>query len=336
MGDIPKSYAMFLSAELFQASSLNPKSDFTLARNAGYWLLENLISDTWGNKGWGHPVAWDAYGDGTINPENTIYTITDAIVINSLLDWLEYDPDAPDEKILKTIDETLAPFLTSEFRTVNHLFTYSLDKNDSEYETINPSAYLAGQMQRYSQLLMDGEYKEKIQNTSDNIFNNLIQTKKIDKNGGWYWAYSTSGDLNSLAHAGYIIDGFRNYIKFKGRLSRDIDWFSIYKHLDSFYDDKSGVVLFLPNSIGVESDKPTRLYGLGYFLFLEGLCAPNNQRINKILEFSKFYRTSDGDFSIYPDSDLVINEYQSYFLYGLSSAKNKYGRMDCLDSSEIE
>src|SRR5262245_40059249 len=62
---IPKAYAAVLMAEVNRARMtggvLSPQG---IA--AGKWLLDNADLNGDGVVGWGIPIAWDAYGDGTV------------------------------------------------------------------------------------------------------------------------------------------------------------------------------------------------------------------------------------------------------------------------------
>ena len=95
VGDVPKGYAMVLLAELTYRRR-HRDHPLTLARTAGSWLLHHRDENRDGVIGWGVPAAWDAYGDGSTNPANTEYTISTAIVVDALLDWLERTVAAPE------------------------------------------------------------------------------------------------------------------------------------------------------------------------------------------------------------------------------------------------
>src|SRR5690606_28257631 len=120
--------------------------------NAGQWLLQHGDENQNGIIGWGVPVAWDAYGDGSINPKDTEYTISTAIAVDALLSWLDFSDADLRAKILDVIERSLEPYLNSSMRTPAGLLPYSLMVSDRRYDTFNPAAYLAGQMQRFSHL----------------------------------------------------------------------------------------------------------------------------------------------------------------------------------------
>ena len=128
--DIPKSHAMVLMAEIERVDNgLYPELP-SFAEASGRWLLDN--ADLNGNRviGWGVPVAWDAYGDGSENPKDTEYTISTAIVVDGLLTWMERDPTAPRAEILRVVEASLNPYLAAEVSSPSGLAPYSLRPSD--------------------------------------------------------------------------------------------------------------------------------------------------------------------------------------------------------------
>src|SRR5690606_11942402 len=118
--------------------------------NAGQWLLQHDDENQDGTIGWGVPVAWDAYGDGSVNPKDTEYTISTAIAVDALLSWLDFSDTSLHARILNTVEQSLEPYLDGSMRTPAGLLPYSLMPSDRKYDTFNPAAYLAGQLQRFS------------------------------------------------------------------------------------------------------------------------------------------------------------------------------------------
>lgn len=75
--DHPMAYGLYASA----ASMLGMVDQ---AQTAANWLLANPATKN--SMGWGLPFAWDAFGDGTINPSTTVYGVTTALAVRGLLD----------------------------------------------------------------------------------------------------------------------------------------------------------------------------------------------------------------------------------------------------------
>lgn len=59
--------------------------DFSRTQTALDWLVANSND----GKGWGLPFSWDAFSDGSVNPESTIYGITVAWGVKAFLDYAE-------------------------------------------------------------------------------------------------------------------------------------------------------------------------------------------------------------------------------------------------------
>lgn len=323
--DYAKSYAMFLSADLIRARSESPFALSSAANNAGYWLLDHADEDQDGVIGWGLPVAWDAYGDGTVNPPDTIYTITTAIAINGLLDWLEADPNAPADRIMSTVSAAFQPFLEPEAQSPGGILLYSLSANDKPYITYNPAAYMAGQMQRFSALTRDSDEQKRLRSVADRTMTVLLDARLADPYGSWYWLYGVGeSSPNDAAHAIYIVDGIYQYIAHQGALANEFAWSDIVKHIDLFYSRSSERWMRFPQLSPDSPQEPPRLYEIGMLLRFMAMAGKHEEGLS-LYQYSLEYRTPDNLYAKFPvssssgDKPLVINEYMSYLLYGWSS-----------------
>lgn len=313
--DIPKSYASILMGELQRTrNGIEPELS-SLAGVAGQWLLDNARLDPLGRAGWGVPVAWDAYGDGSINPANTVYAISTGIVVDALLDWMETDPSSPGDEIRAIVKESLLPF--ARLRTPSGLLPYSLRESDQRYDTFKSAAYLAGQMQRFAKYL-DDEDADQLSSAADATVRSLIDHHHVSPSGGWYWKYSIQEDVtNDLAHASYIVDGLETYAAEGGRLAVEIELRAVVDHLKEFVD--SDTVRAWP-AIQANIAGPARLYDLGMALVM-GCRHPSLQHLGDVAQRSvDRYRRKDG-FTRYPvvnsKDELVVNEYEAYLWRGL-------------------
>lgn len=322
VGDIPKSYAMILLAELERKQTALAQHLPNLGPKAGRWLLDNARLSPNGIVGWGVPVAWDAYGDGSVNPENTIYSISTAIVANALMTWMEADEEAPKDEILATLSSAFDAFIKAP-RTPSGLLPYSLEQADARYDTFNSAAYMAGEMQRFVKYVDDPSLSNRIKSAADATVVSLIEHHQDSPSGSWYWRYSLQENAaNDLPHAGYIIEGLRVYIKEGGRLAAQIDWAAVVTHLADFADDTGKITAWPP--FASTSKLPPRLYDLGIALHLactEPLAAPLAARL---LASVSSYEAEDGGFLKYPIGaegmePLVVNEYEAYLWRGLVS-----------------
>ena len=190
-GDVPKAYAMVLLAELERQGSGWRSSESNLARTAGQWLLDNADANGNGIVGWGLPVAWDAYDDGSVNPAHTEYTITTAIVIDALMSWAEQDAQAPVEPIRRVVTAAIEPYLDLALASPSGLAPYSLVASDRRYDTFNPAAYLAGQIQRASVQVTERRQRARYAAAADATMRVLLRHRRVvAASGHWYWSYS--------------------------------------------------------------------------------------------------------------------------------------------------
>lgn len=319
--DIPKSYAMVLLAELDRPSDDTGRPD--LAPIAGRWLLANADLDGDGIIGWGVPVAWDAYGDGSVNPANTEYTISTAIAVHALLDWIERSPSAPRQEVLATVRRAFDPYMDPAMASPAGLLPYSLLPQDRPYDTFNPAAYMAGQMQRFSNMVEDPRLRRLLRQRADATMSALLAHRKLSNAGNWYWAYSIQEDHNpnDLPHAAYIIDGILTYAAQGGALAAEFDLPRIVGHVREFVDRENRRIRAWP-PFRTDIERSARLYDLGMGLHL--VCTRSELADEKpaFLDAAPSYRTPSGAFSRYPVSDqpdIVVNEYEAYLLRGIAS-----------------
>ncbi|HXH80910.1 hypothetical protein [Nocardioides sp.] len=323
---IPKAYAMILLAEI-ERGRHGIESDLPdLGTSAGRWLLDNAELDAQGATGWGVPVAWDAYGDESVNPANTVYSISTGIVADALLTWMETDPDAPGQEIIATVSSALDGFAQAP-KTPDGLIAYSLESPDQPYDTFNSAAYLAGQMQRFAKYADDPALAARLRSTADATVASLVRHHQISPSKSWYWRYSIQEDVtNDLAHAGYIVEGLRTYVRERGRLSPDVDLPAVVSHLRDFFDE-TGTPRGWPD-FQTDIDRGARLYDIGMALHLscsEPRLAPLTDKLTKVVDN---YRAGESGFSRYPagtpdEAPLVVNEYEAYLWRGLMSCRSK-------------
>ena len=316
---VSKSYAMVLKAELNRQAhfggDLSPKG-----RSAATWLLRNRGSEGEG-WGWGLPFPWDAFGDGTVNPENTVYTISTGIVVDALIDWIETDPHAPAEEVLSILKQVLEPFAQGAYNSSNGLVAYSSSPHDAKFDCFNPAAYLAGQMQRLAQIHPDRRFAALLKQRADANFKILLEYKRISPGGAWYWNYSTAENVpNDMAHAVYIMHGIRSYMRFDGTLKDQFDLARISSHVHEF---KSKTFHAWPVfRVDLNPNPPPRLYdfsNLIAYLVGEPSVAAGYEASALIAQFAA-YRRMDGRYAARPGDGVAINEYEAFMLHAVSLA----------------
>jgi len=330
-GDVPKAYAMVLLAEIERHPPGAPGDALALARTAGRWLIDNADSDGDGVAGWGLPVAWDAYDDGTTNPPHTEYTISTALVLDALLSWLERDADAPRERIVALVQAAIAPYLEAHTASPSGMAPYSLAEADRRYDTFNPAAYLAGQMQRASLSLTDPTLRRRYAAAADATMRALLQHRRlVPGSGHWYWNYSVQQDLpNDLPHAGYTMAGIRAYMENGGRLAEAFDWHAVRSHLRDFRAD-DGTVRAFPRHVPTLA-LAARTYDIGFALHLACTEPEIEPLMPWLIGALEGYRGDAQRFLKYPKgapaapgtdaapAELVVNEYETYLYRGLAT-----------------
>ena len=151
LADVPKATAALLMAEVKCLKSV-PSHDRQLMNSLGEHLLAWPSAHPSDQFGWGLPFAWDAFGDGTENAPNTVYSISTALSVQALLDWSEVADYRIRQRVLTAVDTALQEWVRPESSTPFGQLAYSLSPHDSEFDVFNSSAMLAGQMQRYASM----------------------------------------------------------------------------------------------------------------------------------------------------------------------------------------
>lgn len=321
---IPKAYAMVLLGEVQRRrNGLRPDLP-NLGPAAGRWLLDNADLDGDGTMGWGVPVAWDAYGDGSENPANTAYTISTAIVVDSLITWMLLDPKAPGAEIVGTVSAALRPFTDPSMRSPSGMAPYSFRVSDRVYDTFNPAAYLAGQLQRFSRFEPDVALARALADAADRTMDVLLREHRVNPtDGGWYWSYSIQEAVaNDLAHASYIVEGILSYGENGGRHAWRFDVPAVLQHLATFEDPASGVLRGWPRVQG-NIKQHARLYDLGMLMTM-ACTNPGLDRLvpapsRHVVDYFDRQRNSFAKFPLTADfgDPLTINEYETYLYRAL-------------------
>jgi hypothetical protein len=237
----PPAFAGILGAEGLRYKVTGSHSALRRARRCGRWLLRNSDLNHNGVVGWGLPSAYDAFGDGTLNPANTEYTITTASVINKLLEWPLFDRRAPRRRIHAAIRRAFAPYLrvgrsSSAGRTPTGLFGYSLLRHDRRFDVYNVGAFMAGVMQRASRRLRGRSLRRRLRAAADENMRVLLRARRASPAGRAYWLYGTEpgSRSNELGHASIIIRGVRAYQRNAGRLRRGFRSRPLLDHVGEF------------------------------------------------------------------------------------------------------
>ena len=330
VADVPSAYAMTLLGDIDRKRHAVARELPDLSLASGHWLLDHADENGDGVIGWGLPVAWDAFGDGSENPVHTEYAISTAIVVHALLDWMDSSLGAPRDRILETVAGALLPYAEPAVRAASGLLPYSLRQVDRPYDTFNSAAYLAGQLQRFSKLTSDAAFAERLRGAADATMRSLLVHRRVSpETGAWYWSYSVPEEHpNDLGHASFILEGIRAYIAHGGALAAEFEWTKAVSHLSEFYRPQATGPRAWPR-FWKELDRPARLYDVGIGLHLACTEADLKPMRATLIAAIEAYRAADGSYLKFPATSgdpLVIKEYEAYLYRGMTSCLDAIAR----------
>lgn len=325
----PMAFALIASAEANRYIYTRDRTILKQIVQNVDWLVKNKDINNNGIIGWGVPYAWDAFGDGSVNPANTEYTITTALAVKGLLDTIEaIDKSDIVTKLiyrnkkdiyLQTAQETIDSFIENKFYTQNPdgtiFFWYSSQKSDAQLVT-NCHTMFVGILQRISSYSIDKNKKNFYRDLADKGMKYLLETK-IEKEGAWYWIYypkSKEPHEDYGVHAAYTVDGLLMYKKNNGRLSSEIDEQKILNGLKLYIKDGRILEMFsIPERV-------PRSWDLGYFLYVMSKYFPKEEAVIDIIYHNILSRQESGGFRLYEGKGSPINFvcHNAHILLGLS------------------
>jgi hypothetical protein len=315
--DRPMAYGLILSAE---ANRFKATEEVEAKQNALAcldWLMNNADKNENGIHGYGLADSWDAFTDGSVNPAHHEYTITTALAVKGMIDWLEIEEDSAfRSQIMNTIEDCFSPFADETFYSSISIPGYSIGEEDLSYNVFNPAVFLAGEMQRYSQLHESSEMASVLESKASQIISITEQHALTDPDGNYYWNYGVEVERpNDLVHACYVIEGFRTYRDFGGTLS--LEFSKIENHLQQFNDEL--VWVEHPKFREVNNSKSPRLWALGMAIYT--LTESGKQDLVEGSLFKQLgdYRREDGTFRFREEDDRKMVRQSAHLLLGLSA-----------------
>ena len=313
----PMAYGLILSAEanrFRQTGDLNAKENAISCLN---WLMKNTDRNANDIQGFGLADSWDAFTDGSMNPAHHEYTITTALAIKGMIDWLEVEEDsALRSQIANSIEDCFTPFVDETYYSSIGIPGYSISEEDLNYNVFNPAMFLAGEMQRYSQIHVNSEMVSVLENKASQIISITEQHALTDPDGNYYWNYGVEVDRpNDLVHACYVIEGFRTYREYGGTLG--LDFSKIENHLVQFYGQ--GEWLEHPGFREVSTSQSTRLWALGMVMYTLAESNKNGMIEGSLLDQLSAYKREDGTFRFRKEDDRKMVRQSAHLLLGLSA-----------------
>jgi len=332
-----ETYGLVLSAEAIHYKNNPNEQSRKRINQALSWLLENSDTDNDGRMGWGLPGEWDAFGDGTKNPANSQFTITNALVMQGLLDVMQI-PDLISESqtvkiknLLKEISIYHCKYVWTDTEN-GGFFWYSPSRNDAHFVT-NVSSMFMGMLCRviseHGSLFSENE-KTLINQRIDQAAQAII-SKVLWREGLPYWNYIVKPNYfnqdepNDLVHHGYILWGMELYRGYKG--SSAITWTlnQANQSLDSFWcNDK---LYDYPQNTTYYGDqlkynnRPAILWGTGMMMAFTAKYGTKEGSDRLLKYINQYYglwpnlRLWPKDFS---SDDNFYPRYTSHVLWGLA------------------
>jgi len=334
--DQPMTYGLILSAESRRALVDNTINSKVRILNAARWLITNSDADRDRKPGWGLPQAWDAFQDGSVNPENHPYTITTAIVMMGLLDALSLDEFfSPAEKkaildVLKSVGlRWVNEVWVEDLKTGYGYFAYSPSPEDF-FDLPNSSGMFLGSLSRliseHRSIFNESEQK-KIQEKIDKAAKEVISKGKYE-NGIPSWNYITVPNKlsivkkNDLVHHSYVIYGIEMYRESGGII--EIPWTQeeAIKSFEVFWRDNR--LFDFPQNTGqsIVNDTPARLWAIGMMMAVYGQLEDYDKAIDSLNYIKKNYGVfPDVTFwpSNYSDDKKFYPRLAAHVLFGMST-----------------
>lgn len=328
----PMTYGLILSAEsLHYLKDPNRESEYRIKR-AVRWILDNADLNHDSYYGWGLPQAWDAFADGTTNPENHPYTITTAIVLQGLTDALSISSfwTENEKQEIQRIIKNVCLYWCEEVWTGkgnSGYFWYSISSSDACF-CPNVSAMFLGVLARIT-----SEQKQIFTNSELYLIQNRVDkaAKGIISNVKWssgmpFWNYTIQNDVspNDLVHHAFILWGMELYRYSGGQIEIPWSQSQAIASLNRFWKD--GIIYELPKGISYNKNnstlknRPARLWGIGMlqaFYCKYGESEKSNLCLEVIKKEYGFPRPR-----IYPrdfnQDDQFYPRYGAYVLYGMA------------------
>ena len=343
----PMTYGYYLAAEAIRARFEKKRGDgaqFATARDhvrtATKWLVENRDLDGDGKPGWGLPQSWDAWADGTVNPENQPYTITTAIVLTGLLDALQVEDAFSDEERaqIATVIRDVVLRWCNEVWSDGYgggYFWYSPSKADEIFGVNAPAMFLTPLvrlLQEHPDVLTAAQ-KKLVRSRADALAKAVVSTATL-REGKPFWRYAPVPNRlkhdrpNDLVHHVYVLFGVEGYRDWDDGAveipwSRDAAAASV-DHFLAEGDKKSsrGKILELAD-IDADRSPGARLWGAGTMLAFYGIA-------EKGAKAERVFRLIDRDYgpfpklrwvpadSTRPNKDASYLRQDAHVLYGLA------------------
>lgn len=268
--------AVVLYGEALRARATRASDAIQRVQTHARYLIANQDADGDGFASWGLGVAWDAFGDKSVNPANTPYCVTNAIVMEALMEAEQSGAlDSVDRQAAIAATVSSARWTLTDGYLPSGYFAYSGQPSDHQ-PVLNVTAYCAGVLARVMAMYPDrftaterDQYAARIDNAITNVLGEVVS---VDGAPQWtyhsrastFWA-THANEPNDLFHHVYIVWGLLNYQRFAHRVSLGWSNAAFAQSLHQYFS--SGRVYGYPSawpfSLGSDFGKPSRVWGPG-------------------------------------------------------------------------
>ena len=251
------------------------------------WLKKNRGCHATGAPLWSVPYKRRIWDDKKYNPPGTGFMIPTCHALQALLDISLIHKSESNLNI--SIVKEVCNYVTTKMydREKNGIvFWYSPMKQHS-YHVTNATAMFAGQLQRVYKLTNNLLYKEKA-----NLAIKYLLHEKIKKQNNLYgWMYFGSTKIpnikkdknrnNDILHEAFVCHGLMEYKHSGGDLGYKYSYNDLYNMMSKFDHGKNIKEYPVYETNSKRKDRPARLLGLGYALYVTSRLADLIKKENK-------------------------------------------------------
>lgn len=258
--------------------------------------------------GWGLPFPWDAFGDGTENPAATVYGITTALAVRSLLDVHSITSDDKYAEAARKALEYYASFFST---TEDGGYFWYSDQSSDDREVHNVSSMLMGQYARAAQVWSRQDFR-RLADLASSHLRKASSTSAL----GVHWPYGADLDRpNDSVHAAYTVQGLVDYLRYADErlnLARALNYLEGFVH--------GGVVAEFHPGAGLSSDvleRPARVWGVGMLIYTladAGRCGTARAAAESLGQ----YEFAPNRFATTPDESSFVPRSQAHVAFGLA------------------
>ncbi len=328
----PMAHALIAIAEANRYMVTRSSKALDIAVLHADWLCTNRDMNANGIPGWGFPQAWDAFGDGSVNPARTEYLITTTLALQALLDTCDCIKEASllellyyhgrAQKYLDTAKKVVDTILDQHYfadKEDGIVFWYSFRPQDKN-AVVNVNAMFAGQLQRMSTYVEETAIQAKYRKYADSTVLYLLNRVSV-KAGAWYWNYyeplppSRAQNVENYGvHAAYVVDGLMTYKLYGGTYGPRISAQALKQGLSLLIRDSRIMEMFsMP-------DRDALAWSLGYYLYVFSRYWPDDRAYSSIIMESILNREAPHGFFLTRDTSSPPGfvRHNAHILVGLS------------------